>query len=436
MLIGAGREVEVIILEPTGSPSADFNKNLERINGMDPSQVSVWSEGMPLPEINPGCLIVDAIFGSGLTRPVVGDVARMIRHINESGAVVISIDMPSGLFADKYTEEKDGAVVKADYTLSFEFPKLAFMFSCGDQYVGEWHLLPIDLHQDFIQEATTRDHLLTEADIQGLLRPRKKFSHKGNYGHALLIAGSKGKMGAAVLAARGCLRSGTGLLHVHVPAEGHLVIQTALPEAMLSIDPDPDFFTSLPDLGPYQAVGIGPGIGFGEKTRAALKMLIQNSRFPLLFDADAITILGENKTWVPFIPRGSVITPHPKEFERIAGPTANDFDRHERQREFAVKYGLYVVLKGAHTAICFPDGNCYFNPTGNPGMATGGSGDVLTGMILGLMAQGYQSGTACLIGVYLHGLAGDLAAARQSMQALTAGDIAGCIGAAFRKIQV
>jgi NAD(P)H-hydrate epimerase len=425
--------IELFVIRHSNKCSDDFQANFERLKDAGPIKCADLFEEDELPLINPEDVVVDAIFGSGLGKPVSGFPARIIRHINESQALIVSIDMPSGLFCDEHTDTRAGAAVNADYTLSFQLPKLAFMFAENDSLVGEWKLFDIGLHADFIEEAKTKNFLLTRKIAGSMLKHRTKFAHKGHFGHALLIAGSYGKMGASVLASKACLRSGAGLLHTHTPIKGSAVIQTAVPEAMLTIDPDEDCFSALPDLGPFTAIGIGPGIGLCMKTQNALKLLIQNTAVPLLIDADAITILGENKTWISFLPKNSIFTPHPKEFERLVGKAKDDFHRNQLQREFCVKYSVYVVLKGAHTCICGPDGVCYFNTTGNPGMATGGSGDVLTGLILGLLAQRYNPGEACMLGVYLHGLAGDLAAKKQGFEALIAGDIIKQIGKAFKK---
>jgi len=428
--------VEAYIIRHTENSSVDFQVNYRKLLEMKTVTLKDLSDQDPLPEIRSGDVVVDAIFGSGLTRPASGLTAKIIRHINHSQALIVSVDFPSGLMGDDHTDEKEGPVVKADFTLSFQFPKLAFLFAENDPYVGEWEVLPIGLHKDFIRQVEVKNHYIQKKDVKNLIRPRTKFSHKGNYGHALLIAGSYGKMGAAILAARACLRSGAGLLHVHVPSSGYPVIQTAVPEAMVTIDPDEKCLSHLPDISPFQAIAIGPGIGFDRKTSSALKLLIQNTTVPLIFDADAITILGQNKTWLAFVPPNSIFTPHPREFERMAGTAKNDFHRNQLQREFSVRYGVYVVLKGAHTCVSTPDGTCYFNSTGNPGMATGGSGDVLTGMLLGLMAQRYNPRDACLLGVYLHGLAGDLAAKNLGMESVIASDITEFAGKAFRKIRV
>ncbi|MCF8303390.1 MAG: NAD(P)H-hydrate dehydratase, partial [Bacteroidales bacterium] len=300
------------------------------------------------------------------------------------------------------------------------------------QYVGEWHVLPIGLHADFINHVNVKYYLVEKADIKPSLKKRNKFQHKGHFGHALLVAGAYGKTGAAVLAAKACLRTGPGLLTTHIPKAGYPIIQTAVPEAMTVIDSSEHIFSETGDIAPFNAIGVGPAIGMEKQTQNALKLLIQNSSVPLLFDADAINILGENKTWISFVPKGSIFTPHPKEFERLTEKAANDFERNQLQREFAVKYGVYVVLKGYHTSVACPDGSCYFNTTGNPGMATGGSGDILTGIILGFMAQGYSPKESAIIGVYLHGLAGDLAAEERGYEALIPSDMVEMLGAGFK----
>jgi len=273
-------------------------------------------------------------------------------------------------------------------------------------------------------------------DIQQILKPRSKFAHKGNFGHALLISGSYGKIGAAILASKACLRSGAGLLTTHVPQCGYDIIQKTVPEAMCSVDDEKEFIAKLPDISKYNAIAVGPGIGLNEQTQKIIKLLIQNAAIPLILDADALNILSENKTWLAFIPRYSILTPHPKEFERLAGKPTNDYERLQIQKEFSVKYSVYIIYKGAYSTISTPTGKLYFNSTGNPGMATGGSGDVLTGILLGLIASGYSSFDASIIGTYIHGLAGDIAAHEKGETSLMAGDIVDFIPNAFNKIIV
>jgi len=429
-----GVPVEIHTLKLGGRNTADFKTNYERLDLVGGIRIFEITEGETFPELEASDVIIDAIFGSGLTRPAEGLAAGVIHHINNSPGKVIAIDIPSGLFSDTCSIKHGDAIIKADYTLSFQFPKYAFFFAENEQFVGEWVVLPIGLHPDFIEQVPVKNFFLEQTDIFAMYKPRKKFSHKGNYGHALLISGSYGKMGAAVMAARAALRAGAGLVTAHVPVCGYDILQTALPEAMVSLDESERFFSGHPDLEPYNAIGIGPGLGTAKETATALKVLIQNSPLPLVIDADALNILGENKTWIAFLPPKSILTPHPKEFERLAGKSGDCFERVDIQREFAVKYQIYVVLKGAYTTVCCPDGSCWFNSTGNPGMATGGSGDVLTGIILGFLAQGYSPGEAAAMGVYMHGLAGDYAASRLTEPAMIAGDITEFLTRAFRDL--
>ena len=296
-------------------------------------------------------------------------------------------------------------------------------------------MLSVRLHPDGIAETQTDFFLIENEEIQKIIQKRSRFGHKGTYGHALLIAGSFGKVGAAVLASKACLRSGVGLLTTHVPHMGYSVIQTAVSESMASVDQHDYIITEFPDLSQFSAVGVGPGIGLKSNTKNAVCELLEKSKFPLVIDADALNILSENKSWLEKIPVNSILTPHPGEFKRLAGESDNSFENIQKQLEFSKKYKSIVVLKGAFTTVSTPEGNLFFNSTGNPGMATAGSGDVLTGIILGLLAQGMSSENAALAGVYLHGLAGDLAAKQKSQSSLIAGDIIEFLGKAFLTIE-
>lgn len=415
--------------------SPDFTINEQRLKSMTPAEVRYISDPSQIEPPARDSVVIDALFGSGLNKIAEGIYADVIYAINRSGARVISIDLPSGLFADDNSTNKGEGVIRAWRTLTFQTPKLAFMFPGGGSYVGEFVVLDIGLSRDYLAQAGAKDHFITKHDVAMLLRPRAKFSHKGSFGHALIIGGSYGKMGAAALAAEACIRSGAGLVTVHIPQCGYQVIQSAVPEAMASVDNGEHFITSMPRSGTFSALGIGPGLGTNDRTKNMMKLLVQDTRVPMLIDADALNILGENKTWISFLKGGTILTPHSKEFERIAGGWMNDEERHQLHRNFAVKHNVYVVLKGAHTAVACPDGNVYFNSTGNTGMATGGSGDVLTGIITGLVAQGYNPRDASVLGVYLHGLAGDLAAAQGSEESLAAGDIAKELGQAFKYLR-
>ncbi len=414
-------KVTAYIVRYTDKASDDFLVNeqrLKRISGEDVVDIVTSAD---LPELQAGDIVIDALFGTGLSKSIEGLAADCIELVNRSMARVIAIDMPSGLFADRHTAPDD-AVVKTDYTLSFQCPKLAFMFAENAGRIGEWNILDIGLSRQFIKELDGTSFFLTEVFISNLLKPREKFSHKGTYGHVLLIAGKYTSMGAAVLAAKACLRSGSGLLTVHVPAMGVDIIQVSAPEAMVSADKDAETFSTAPDVSGYTALGIGPGIGTGPATQKALHEILQHRR-PMVLDADALNILGLNKSWLEHIPTDSILTPHPKEFERLTQKAANDFERHQLQLDFSKKYKVHILLKGAHSCLTTPEGQIYFNCTGNPGMAKGGSGDVLTGIITGILAQGYSPLETVLISMYVHGRAGDIARKKLGANGMTAGDI-------------
>ena len=288
------------------------------------------------------------------------------------------------------------------------------------------------MNENFIEEQQSSNHFLTEKDVERLVIHRSQVSHKGSFGHALLLAGSKGKIGAAVLASRACLRSGAGLLTTHLPACGYTVLQTALPEAMVSTDTNDDFISACPQTDKYDAIAMGPGVGTDKLTEQTLKVLIQQSAASLVLDADALNILAQNKTWFAFLPQRTILTPHPKEFDRLTGAHTSGFDRLETCKEFAQKHKVIVVLKGAHTAIVFPDKKVFFNSSGNVALAKGGSGDVLTGIILGLLARGYSPEHAALIGVYIHGYAADLYVRKFSDESMLASDLIELLPVAFR----
>jgi len=434
MLVADGFQVVFNIIRYSENTSDDFQINFDSLSKIPGIEINTIEKAISIPKIGSDDIIVDAIFGSGLTRSIVGFIGDVIDSINNSNAGIISVDIPTGLFADETSLSKKGKIVKADYTLSFQFPKLAFLLPENEIYVGNWEVLDIGLSSDYINSTPTKSHLILKDDIKQVLKGRAKFTHKGTYGHALIIAGSYGKMGAAVLASQACLKSGVGLLHTHVPKAGVNILQTASPETMLSIDKHDNFFSEITDIGIFNVIGIGPGLGMESQSQLAMKLLIQNSPSSMVIDADALNILSENKTWLAFLPQGSILTPHPKEFQRLVGSWQNDFERLEKQRNLAQKHGIYIVLKGANTSICFPDGQCYFNSTGNPGMATAGSGDVLTGIITGLLASGYSSGVASTLGVCVHGLAGDIAAKENGYEATIASDIIDNIGNAFKHL--
>ena len=385
------------------------------------------------PKLNISDIILDGMFGSGLSRPLEGFPADIVHQMNQSKNLTVAIDIPSGLMGEDNSQNRIENIVKADYTLTLQFPKVSFLFAENEKYTGMWEVLPIGLHPEGIVKVPSDFSFTEKRDIQHLVVPRSRFAHKGTYGHALLIAGSYGKMGAAVLASKGCLRAGVGLVTAHVPRLGYSVIQTALPEAMVSIDQHDSMFTEFPDLTSFSAVGIGPGLDKRHNSCKAFCELLDKIRVPLVIDADGLNILSENKEWLDKLPENTILTPHPGEFRRLVGESANSYERIQRQIDFAKRYNVILVLKGAFTSVTTPQGRLYFNSTGNPGMATAGSGDTLTGIILGLLAQQFSSQNAAVLGVYLHGLAADLAVKQISENALIAGDIADFMGKAFQE---
>lgn len=424
--------VYLLRLSPNLSP--DATTNLRRWNQFEGNLKAIEiGEGEVFPAIETGSIVIDAIFGSGLNKPLSPYLAGHISDLNQQPATKIAVDIPSGMFADRPTE---GTSFHADWTFSFEMPKQAFFYPENQHRVGEWVIGSIGLHPDFIEKAMTPYFLLDEKNVKPLLHTRHKHDHKGSFGHALLVAGSYGKIGAAVLAARSCLRSGTGLVTVHAPKCGYEILQIAIPEAMVSVDEHQFAVTCFHEnLSKYKAVGIGCGIGTNEMTACALKEILEQLSIPVVLDADALNLLAGHPDFFQLLPKNSILTPHLKEFERMFGPSANDFERNELQLRKAQELDVYILLKGANSAIATPDGQCFFNNNGNPGMATGGSGDVLTGILTGLLAQGYSPLDACRLGVFLHGLAGDFAMNDLQQEALLAGDITAHLGKAFKHLK-
>jgi NAD(P)H-hydrate epimerase len=424
-----------VYLLDTGKPLAGSPAvNLERLAKQEIAVLKWLRQEGDFPPLESGALVIDGLFGSGLKRPLSGLAAALVRHINRAGCRVFSIDIPSGLMGEDNRGNDPEHVVRASVTLTLQFPKLSLLFPENEQFSGEVRVVDIGLHPDGIAQTPSPYGLLTAADIRPLIPARPGFAHKGTFGHALLVAGSRGKSGAAVLAAQACLRSGAGLVTVHVPAEAYPVIQTAVPEAMCSVDPHPAVITELPLLSGYSAAGIGPGLGRAPETLEALKRLLREAKVPMVIDADGLNLIAENPRLLELLPAGTILTPHPGEFRRLFGDPGDSWHRLQLQREMASLYGIYIVLKGAYTTVAFPGGDLFFNPTGNPGMATGGSGDVLTGLITGFLAQGLAPGDAAMAGIYLHGLAGDLAAEKISRPALIASDIIRFMGKAFQRI--
>ncbi len=425
-------DVTPITVHSSGNQSNDFRINyLTLTEARDVPNIEEQADIQF--DIRKDDIVIDAIFGSGLTRPVKGIYAKVIEYINKCGATIVSVDIPSGLFCD--TPSKEGAIIKADHVVSFQLPKLAFMMPENGEYVKSWTVVDIGLHSEFLEKAETQYHYLEKDKVRAMLKRRGKFQHKIHFGRDLIIAGGWGKMGAAVLCARACMTAGAGLVTAHIPSGGYSIMQTANPEVMVITDPGKKHLTSLSDISDYTAIGIGPGIGKHIDTYEVVSQLLTNFKKPIVADADAINILANEQSLMEHLPKGSILTPHPGEFKRMTGFWEDDYERLEQQIAISKKFKIFIVLKGAHTAISTPAGKVYFNSTGNPGMATGGSGDVLTGIITSLLGQGYSSEESAVLGVYLHGLAGDIGADYLGQECLTAGDIIDFLPHAFSELR-
>ncbi len=430
------REVRAFILDTTNF-SEELKINIERYKATG-NELIYLRESDDIKKINEPkeTLFIDALFGSGLNRPLEGLAKELVIQLNNAPNFKVSVDIPSGLSADVDHKSNVENTVRANLTLTIQFPKLSFFFSENEPFVGNWKVVDIQLNREFIEQEETLYYALEEKMISDLIRPRNSFAHKGSFGHAFICAGSKGKIGAAILSAKAALRTGCGLLTLQVPSAAAVEVHSKFPEAMVVADENEDHIaTPVKNITNYHAIGFGPGIDKNPATAHVLKQLVQNASQPLVIDADGLNILSENKTWLAFVNGSTILTPHPGEFDRLTQKHLTGFERFTTQVAFSKKHGVYVVLKGHHTSITTPGGLCFFNTTGNNGMATAGSGDVLTGIITSLCAQGYSPLHAALLGVYLHGYAGDMAAEKLSKTSLIASDIIDHIPDFFRKFE-
>lgn len=434
LLFSKSYPVEIYLFNIKGTISEDCMTNIQRLQQCGFTDYHEISNAFEPPKLTAEDVVVDGLFGSGLNKPLSGGFASVVKYINASNAQVVSIDLPSGLMGEDNSNNLRTNIIRADLTLSIQLPKLAFLFPENEDIVGEWKTLDIGISQEFIAQADT-PYIITEAsEMSQLIKPRKHFAFKNNFGHALLIAGSSGMAGASILAARACLRSGVGLLTIHTPVCNHDILQTAVPEAMVQNDVHELYFAEPVDLDNYQAIAIGPGIGQEEETALATFDQLADCYIPAVLDADAINILSSHRNYLNRLPRRSILTPHIGELERLIGRCNDSFDRLTKAKELAAYLQCYIVLKGAYSTVITPEGKFYFNPTGNPGMATGGSGDVLTGIILALLAQGYSQENAARLGTFVHGLAGDIACRRIGEISLTASDIIAALPEAWKEL--
>lgn len=422
LLISKGYKVEIYLWNPNNKLSEDCRTNLSRLDKSLVHEISREFSGneFNLPKSD---LYIDSLFGSGLNRPIEGTLGQLIKHINKSNIDVVSIDIPSGLMLKDNTD----IIVKAKYTISIDRPKLQFFFPENHKYIGNLLISPLKLSQLAIDNTKSNYHLTTVSEIKKIFKPRSLFDHKGKFGHLLIIAGSRGMSGASILSAKGALRSGVGLLSLATPSCNRLIVQTASPEAMLIELGENNIFdinkeNSL-NFNKYRTLVIGPGLGQTSQGFLSFKKLLQQIKQSIILDADGINYFSQLSEKEQVLPEGSIITPHLKELERIIGKVSNHYERIQKTIDLCKRLNSYVVIKGKYSVIVAPDGNCYFNPTGNPGMATGGSGDVLSGILGSLLSQGYSSLESAIFGVYLHGKAGDLAKEKYGETALIASDI-------------
>lgn len=432
LLIDAGWKVKTYVVEFSNNYSLDFTTNYKRLEIISPIKHIIDLNTIPDIEVD---IIVDAIFGVGLSKPPREFTRVLIEELNNSDTRIVSIDMPSGLYADQKTKDKD-TIINAEFTLTFQTVKLSLLLPEYSEYSGEFVILDIGLHPDFINNEEVYHYYTVKEDVKRIFKQRSKFSHKGTYGHSLMVGGSSGKIGAILLATKAAVKSGSGLVTSLIPKCGYQILQTAVPEAMVLIEGDNHLDRLYYSINP-SAIGIGPGLGTIVGTTELLKRFLEDNNTPLVIDADALNLMSSHRELLSMLPEGAVLTPHPKEFERLVGKWNDDFEKLKLATEFSINYQIVLVLKGANTAIFTPDGNIHFNSSGNSALATGGSGDVLTGIITSLISQGYSNVEASIMGVYLHGLTSDIAIAKgkESAESFSAMNIIDYLGEAFNSLK-
>ena len=429
-------QVSVYLFNISGSLSPDCAANKQRLqeNKRIRQFIEVIEEFNP-PALEANMLVIDGLFGSGLNKPLAGGFASLVKYINSSPAQVVAIDIPSGLMTEDNTYNVRANIIRADHTLTLQQVKLSFLFPENQQFVGNLRVLDIRLSEEGMRKLDSQYTIVEENDVRQLMLPRSPYAHKGQMGNALLIAGSYGMAGAAILAARACMRAGVGKVTVNSPKRNLPLLQVAVPEAIVQNSLEETYFAEAVDTEDFNALGIGPGLGQSEQTAIAMIAQLRRTQCPIVVDADALNILANHRAWLQQLPQDIIMTPHPKELDRLEGHSADSYERLTKASNLAERLKGYIVLKGHHTAICCPGGHILFNSTGNAGMATAGSGDVLTGIITGLLARGYKPQDACVVGVYLHGLAGDIAAYDLGEESLTASDIINCLPRAFKRLK-
>ena len=430
-LINHGYNVVTYIVNCSDKRSKDFLVNYDRIKSVTKEWPKMLSCSGDFSEIviNEKDIIVDAVFGIGLNRPPNDWVIELFEKFRNSKAFTLSIDIPSGLYTDKAVENEK-AVVNAGYTLSFQSPKLVFFLPSTAKFTVQWEALDIGIDRDYLMQTDTEVELISKYEVLPLYKPREKFSHKGDFGHVMILGGSYGKIGAVNLASRAALSVGSGLVTAYIPKCGYHSLQSSIPEVMVITDDNETTIRKIKYEIEPTVIGVGVGLGTTTETAKAFENFLKENKMPLVIDADGINLLSKKKTLLKLVPEQSILTPHPKELERLVGKWSDDFEKLNKVKAFSKKYNLIVLIKGANSITVYLD-KFYINTTGNPGMATAGSGDVLTGIISGLLAQGYESLAATIFGVYLHGRSGDIALEDYGYQSLIASHIIDTIGEAY-----
>ena len=435
LLLNKTDNIKVFIVNFSSDWKKDFITNYQQLKALN-IDIEIINNINEFPKIEDNAIILDCILGAGINRPTKGIIKDVITNINKSDNLKISIDFPSGLMHNKILKSEESAIF-SDTTLTFECPKINFFLSENEKVIGKWYVLDIGLDKESIKKVNSRTHYITLNMIKDIYEKRTKYSSKFNYGHSLLIGGSYGKIGAICLASKSAIKSGSGLVTCFAPKCAYEILQTYIPEVMVKTDEDYSFIEniSISKSNHYNCIGIGTGMGNNDKTYKSLERFLSENENKLVIDADAINIISNNRHLISMIPKNSVITPHNKEFERLVGKWSNDLEKIKLAEEFSLNYEINLVIKGAHTCITTSNGETYFNSTGNQGMATAGSGDVLTGIITSLISQNYSPSKACIIGVFIHGLSADIAVENNcSFESLSAEDIISNIGFAFKKI--
>ncbi|MDG5492021.1 NAD(P)H-hydrate dehydratase [Psychroserpens sp. SPM9] len=428
-LITHGYNVKTYVVNCSDKRTKDFLINYDLIKQTTKKWPEMLGCEADFPEIHKDDIIVDAIFGIGLNRPADDWVISLFVHFKKSQAFTLSVDIPSGMYTDQVPEDEN-AVVWANYTLSFQSPKLIFFLPDTSKFSIQWEVLDIGIDREFLYVTETEAELIGKHEVLPIYKPREKYAHKGDFGHSFIIGGSYGKMGAVVLSSRAALSIGAGLVTAFVPKCGYQIMQTAFPEAMVITDEQETHISNISfDIEPT-VIGLGMGMGTEAQTISALEKFLKSNKTPLVIDADGLNSLSKKKALLKHLPEQTVLTPHPKELERLIGTWKDDFDKLSKAKAFSKKHKVILVIKGANTITVFND-KYYVNTTGNPGMATAGTGDVLTGVITGLISQGYDALSATVFGVYLHGKAADIAIEDLGYQSLIASHVIEALGEAY-----